>query len=187
MISIRKARPSDASAIAAVHVATWRSTYAGVLPDAYLADMSVPRIAAGYQHGLYERRDGEAVFVAVARPESGQGPSRIVGFASGGRSRRGGVAEGEISTLYVLDDWQEHGLGRRLMRATAAHLLAIGCGSVMLWVLSQNPSRWFYQRLGGKAVAVGTIRVGGRLVEQTGMLWDPIDRLLAATARADGA
>lgn len=187
MISIRKARPSDASAIAAVHVATWRSTYAGILPDTYLAEMSVPRIAAGYQRGLFERRDGEAVFVAVARPDAGEGPARIVGFASGGRCRHRGMAEGEISTLYVLDDWQEHGLGRRLMRAAAAHLVAIGCGSVMLWVLSRNPSRWFYQRLGGRAVAVETIRVGGHMVEQTGMLWDPIDRLLAATARADGA
>lgn len=187
MISIRRARPADAAAIAAVHVAAWRSTYPGILPDQYLANLSIPRIAANYQRGLFERRDGEAMFVAVARPQAeGERPT-IVGFASGGRCRRPGMAQGEIETLYVLDDWREMGLGRRLMRATAAHLSAIGCGSAMLWVLSENPARWFYGRLGARTLAIETIHVGGRPVQQTAMLWNPIDLLLSATARADGA
>ena len=33
MICVRRARPGDAAAIGAVHVATWRNVYAGVLPD----------------------------------------------------------------------------------------------------------------------------------------------------------
>ena len=40
MISIRRPRPSDAQAIGAIHAAVWRSTYAGILPDAYLAGLS---------------------------------------------------------------------------------------------------------------------------------------------------
>ena len=32
MISVRRARPSDAISIGAVHVAAWRSTYPGILP-----------------------------------------------------------------------------------------------------------------------------------------------------------
>ena len=63
------------------------------------------------------------------------------------------LAEGEVETLYVLDDWRERGVGRRLMRAAAAHLVDIGCQSAFLWVLRDNPSRWFYQRLGGRPVA----------------------------------
>jgi hypothetical protein len=34
---IRPARPADAPALAAVHVATWRDAYAGLLPDEFLA------------------------------------------------------------------------------------------------------------------------------------------------------
>ncbi len=37
MISLRKARVADAIAIGAVHVAAWRSSYPGILPDTYLA------------------------------------------------------------------------------------------------------------------------------------------------------
>ena len=190
MIAIRRARPADAAAIGAVHVATWRSAYAGVLPDTYLAKLSVVRHAAGYEQAIADRRDGHAVFVAVASgPDAPPGHERreggvVIGFASGGRSRRPGLAEGEIETLYVLDDYRDHGVGRRLMRAVAAHLAAIGCRSAMLWVLEANPTRWFYQRLGGRPVARESIRFAGIELDQMAFAWDPIDILLAATAPA---
>jgi hypothetical protein len=54
----------------------------------------------------------------------------------------------------------------------------------MLWVLAENPTRWFYRHLGGKEAAREEIRVGGRAVAQSAFLWDPIESLLAATAPA---
>jgi ribosomal protein S18 acetylase RimI-like enzyme len=189
VITIRRARVSDAGAIGAVHVAAWRSAYPGILDDDYLAGLSEERHAGFYARAILDRRDGHAVFVAMAagadQPGDSLGPEpAVVGFASGGRARRHGLADGEIETLYVLDDFRDRGVGRRLMRAMAAHLAAIGCRSAMLWVLRENPSRWFYQRLGGRAAAQDVIRVAGRPVEQTALVWDPIDGLLAATAPA---
>jgi ribosomal protein S18 acetylase RimI-like enzyme len=198
MIAIRRARPADAFAIAAVHVAAWRSTYPGILPDTYLAKLSVSRQAAYYDSAI---RGTTGVFVATASGVdlppaappastrelvSGNGP-RIIGFGTAGRARPTGeiggrrLGEGEIETLYVLDDWRERGLGRRLMRASAAYLAENGCRSVFLWVLRDNPSRWFYQRLGGKPAAEAAIQFAGREVVQTAFVWDPIERLLAAS------
>ena len=168
MIAIRRARPSDAAAIGAVHVATWRSAYAGVLPEEYLAGLSAMRHAGGYQQAIADRRDGHAIFVAVAS----------------GTDAPPGLGEGEVETLYVLDDYRERGIGRRLMRAMAAHLAAVGCRSVMLWVLEANPTRWFYLRLGGRPVAREAIRFAGLALDQLAFAWDPIDTLLAATAPA---
>ncbi|NKE47988.1 GNAT family N-acetyltransferase [Roseomonas frigidaquae] len=183
MISIRRARPGDAAAIAAVHVAAWRSAYAGILRDGYLAELSEPRLAGFYHRAILDRREGHAVFVATAAPEAAEaGTPQVVGFASGGRARRRGLAEGEVETLYVLDDYRERGCGRRLMRAMAAHLRAIGCNSAMAWVLEENPSRFFYRHLGGRIAMREAIRVAGQGVEQIALLWDPIDTLLAATA-----
>ena len=91
----------------------------------------------------------------------------------------GGLGEGEVQTLYVLDDWREHGLGRRLLAAGAAHLKAAGCRSAFLWVLRDNPSRWFYQRLGGRPAAESDTRVAGVAIPQVAFVWDPIDPLLA--------
>lgn len=184
MISIRRARPADAQAIGEIHAAVWRSTYAGILPDAYLARLSAQRLAGFYQRAVLDRREGHAVFVAVAGGAEAAGEATVVGFASGGRSRRPGMAEGEVETLYLLEDWRERGAGRRLMRAMGAHLRAVGCRSAMLWVLVDNPTRWFYRHLGGREVAREEIRVGGKTVEQAAFIWDPIEALLAATAPA---
>jgi ribosomal protein S18 acetylase RimI-like enzyme len=188
MIAIRRARPADAAAIGAVHVATWRSAYAGVLPDEYLSGLSALRHASGYQQAIADRRDGHALFVAVASgPDAppghdGREGGMVVGFVSGGRARRPGFGDGEVETLYVLDDFRDCGVGRRLMRAMAAHLAAVGCRSVMLWVLEANPTRWFYQRLGGRPVARESIAFAGQSLDQLAFAWDPIDTLLAATA-----
>ena len=177
MIGIRRARPTDATAIAAVHVAAWQSAYPGIQPDAYLSRLSTIRQAAHYDHAI---REEGGVFVAAAWGADVPigGAPRVVGFTTAGPARFSGIAEGEIETLYVLDDWRDRGLGRRLMRAAASYLQGRGCRSAFLWVLRDNPSRWFYARLGGRAVAESFVNVAGRPVAQTAFLWDPIERLL---------
>ena len=188
MIAIRRARPSDADAIGLVHVAAWRSAYPGILPDAFLARLSPSRQSAHYQGAI---RAGIGVYVATASGLDlgpAGGPSRIVGFVTGGLARASGaglhLGEGEVETLYVHDDWRDRGLGRRLMRAAAAHLAGIGCRSAFVWVLRDNPNRWFYERLGGKVVAESIIHVGGASVVQTAYVWAPIEKLAQATSSA---
>ena len=193
MIAVRRARPSDAAAIGAVHVAAWRSAYPGILPDDYLAQMSAPRQAAHYDRAIRagQRAEAATVCVHVATISGADlgprgGPARIVGFVTAAPGRMSGrgqaFGDGEIETLYVLDDWRERGLGRRLIRAAALQLREQGCRSVFLWVLRENPSRWFYARLGGRAAAEGVVQVGGASVVQTAYVWDPIDRLALATS-----
>ena len=189
MISIRRARPADAAAIGLVHVTAWRSAYPGILPDAYLARLSPVRHAAQYEASI---RAGLGVHVAVASgpdlPPGQDAPrgSLVVGFVTVGPARRrAGVvapAEGEIETLYVLDDWRDRGVGRRLMRAAATRLAADGCASAFVWVLRDNPNRWFYAHLGGRSAAESTIQVGGEPVVQTAYVWSPIDKLTQATS-----
>lgn len=177
MITIRRARTADAAGIGAVHVASWRSTYAGVLPETVLTGLSMP-----HQAGYYDRviRAGLVVLVAVASgPDAGEdgAPPRVIGFITA-RRRRGGLADGEIETLYMLDDYRERGIGRQLLRAAAGHLAEKGCASAFVWVLADNPSRWFYARMGGRHVADGTVAVGGVQVPQVAYLWEEIRALV---------
>ena len=177
MISIRRARLSDSNGIAAVHVATWRSAYANVLPDDYLANLSISRLSAYYEHGI---RIGVSLHVAACYGE--RGAPMILGYSSAVRCRDKRLGEGELETLYVLDDFQERGLGGQLLRTSAKHLAHIGCRSVFAWVLSENPSRYFYQHLGGKQIASGTAWVGGENIPQIAFAWDPIETLLDVNA-----
>ena len=81
----------------------------------------------------------------------------------------------------MLDDWREQGVGRRLMRASATHLIEMGCKSAFLWVLRDNPSRWFYLRLRGRQVAEASIQVAGKSIPQTAFVWDPIEKIFEAS------
>jgi ribosomal protein S18 acetylase RimI-like enzyme len=174
VIVVRRARIADAAAIGAVHVAAWRSTYPGILPDTYLARMSATRKAREYESAI-----AGGASVIVAAPETGA--PRIVGFTTAGPARVRGIGDGEIDTLYVLDDWRDQGIGRRLLRAAAKDLAGRGCTSAFLWVLRDNPSRFFYQHLGGQPAMQGESHVAGVAVPQVAYCWDPIDRLLAAS------
>ena len=51
-------------------------------------------------------------------------------------------------------------------------------------MLRDNPSRYFYARLGGVLAAEERISFAGALIMQYAYRWDPIARLLEATAPA---
>lgn len=177
MIALRRARLADAPGIAAVHVATWRSAYANILPEDYLANLSVSRMARQYEHLI---RLGFGVHVAASY--SVPGAPAVLGFSTSSRSRESQLGEGEVEMLYVLDDYRDQGLGGQLLRASAKHLAKLGCRSAYAWVLRDNPSRYFYQRLGGKCIAAGMTQVGGEDIPQTAYAWDPLTSLLDVTA-----
>ncbi len=184
MIVVRRARMSDAPGIAVVHVSVWRTTYPAILPHDFLNRLSMNRHAMQYQETI--RAGGTAVFVAVASGSDVRPGVRpqVVGFTTASRHRHQGpnrLADGEIETLYVMDDYRERGVGRALIRAAAGALAETGCRSACVWVLRENPHRWFYSRLGGRPVAESVTRVGGEAIPQTAFLWDPIALLLQAS------
>jgi ribosomal protein S18 acetylase RimI-like enzyme len=177
-LNVRRAATGDAAAIGAVHVTAWRSAYPGILPADYLAGLSYARQALHYDRAI---RAGAGVFVATFGT-----PARVVGFCSADRSRRPALAEGEIETLYMLDDFREQGAGRRLMARAAAHMAGLGLGSAFVQVLSENPARWFYQRLGGRLALEETIRFASVDLRQSVYCWDRLDALLHSGPAPDG-
>ena len=67
---IREATPEDARAIATVHVASWRTTYRGLLRDAYLDSLDLEALSAA----CAERNRWTFMFViAPLRIEGGTG------------------------------------------------------------------------------------------------------------------
>jgi GNAT superfamily N-acetyltransferase len=177
VISIRRARTLDAPGIAVVHAATWRNAYAGVLPDKFLAQLSVAHLSSQYDRMIHM---GLGVHIAVITKPF-MNPA-IVGFTTARRCRNTALGEGEVETLYVLDDWQDQGLGRQLLRASAKYLAGLGCRSIYAWVLRDNPAGFFYQRLGGKRIANSVAYVGGSAIPQVAYAWDPIETLLDVDA-----
>jgi ribosomal protein S18 acetylase RimI-like enzyme len=161
--SIRRAIREDAAAIAHVQVASWRSTYAGLVPESYLAALD-PEERARQWDLLIEA--GKDVFF-VAEDESG-----VFGFISGGPIRETvGDFDAELHTIYLLRDRQGSGIGRSLVETLVRDLLAAGFRSMVVWVLPQNPAVRFYERLGAIEIARKKVDIGGALLEDRVMGW----------------
>ena len=176
-ITIRPARPGDARSIARLDVETWRATYAGMLTTSYLVGLSEPRREAGWRSVIL--REPRDVRVAVA--DNGI----VLGFGSCGPNRGDRFFAGEVFTLYVGPDWQNLGIGRRLLIALFRRLVSVGRPSAIVWVLRDNPSRFFYERLGGRQVSHKSLPVGGAMIEAVAYGWRDLPRFLAAMSTED--
>jgi GNAT superfamily N-acetyltransferase len=169
MFSIREATVQDAAAIARVHVESWRTTYAGIVPDAYLAGLD-----EGLRARLWsEFLSGEAI-VMVAEDRSG-----IMGFAHAGQNREPiETCDGELYSIYLLRESQRRGVGVALLRSVAEKLLGQGFRSMAVWVLERNPSRSFYEKTGAKLAASKVIEIGGVRLMEVAYFWRELEVLV---------
>jgi ribosomal protein S18 acetylase RimI-like enzyme len=146
VISIRKPRENDAYGIARVEIEVWRDTYPTLLPAEYLVDrLDIARVAA-----LWARRLQDASFKHYCRVAMDDRDG-LIGFITFGTPRDPDLSYyGEIYEVYVQSDFQNQGLGKRLCCAAARGLRQKGAQSLTVEVLEGNPSRFFYEALGGK-------------------------------------
>jgi len=167
---IRPAKLEDAPAIARVHVASWQSTYQGMLPEEFLESLSETGYADRWKRVIGE--GSSRVYVAEHEGE-------VVGFASGGRERAGETGyTGELYAIYVIDAAQRRGFGRELVRSTVAGLRELGLDDMIIWVLRDNqPARSFYERLGGAYVRAQPITIGSVTLEEVSYGWRRLDDL----------
>ncbi|HKA48489.1 MAG TPA: GNAT family N-acetyltransferase [Candidatus Dormibacteraeota bacterium] len=178
---LRVATPADAPAIARVHVASWRTTYPGMLPDSYLAAMDVRDYTGRWARALSSPVSPGTVTVVE---EGGE----IVGFASCGRQRDGHQPyEGELYAIYLLQEVQGRGHGRALVEGSAAALAGQRITSMVVWVLRDNAhARGFYERLGGAYLRKRELDFGfGVTAMEVSYLWaDTLATLLKRPAPA---
>lgn len=169
-ITIREARLEDAEDIAQVYIEGWRTTYPGIVSDDYLAHMSLEAHTKRWQD-ILGSDDG---FVYVAADETG----KIAGFIWGGdvRDKSDPAFTGELHAIYVLKSYQGQDIGRRLVRTMAKQLLEVGIQSMIVWVLADNPSRRFYEKLGARLFKSAPYQVPGTdlFLDDTGYGWTDI-------------
>lgn len=170
---IRAALPADAGAIARVQVASWGTTYRGIVADPYIDALSVAERERRWRTMLTDPLG--RCFAYVAADDDGE----IVGFGSGGpqRSTLSGY-EGELQAIYLLQRAQRQGVGRALTRAIAQRLLDDGMSSMVVWVLADNPSRAFYEALGGMLVEEQSVVVGEQTLQGVAYGWRDLAALL---------
>ena len=173
MVTIREARIEDAAGIAKVHVEAWRTTYVGIVPDSYLANLSYARREAFWHNILSD--DGRHGYPFVAVNDAGE----VIGFVSGGPQRNGDPAyQAELYSIYLLQEYQGQGIGRQLARTLVEVFLQAGIRSMLLWVFADNPACRFYEMLGGQYLRTEQADFGGVMVEEVSYGWLDITGIL---------
>ena len=172
-MGIRAARPEDAPSIARVHINSWRTTYAGVVPADHLSGLSYPK-GATYWEGILTKAPATTATFVAETPEAG-----VVGFVRGGPERDGHQGyPAEIYAIYLLEGFQRRGLGRLLIAALTRRFAEDGLGSMLVWVLEDHPAaRSFYVSLGGEELGRKTITIGGRDLTEVSYGWRDIESL----------
>ena len=164
---VRVANTGDAEGIARVQVQSWRSTYTGIVPSAYLKALDVMERTKGWMTVI---EGGQAAMLVA------ESAGEVFGFCCGGglRDVQPGAVEaydGELYAIYVLAARQGSGAGRRLTETLEGVLRRQGFGRVLTWVLKDNPAVGFYRRLGGVWVAEKTIEIGGEMLVEVAYGW----------------
>ena len=173
-IRIRKATAADSRGISIVHVDSWRSSYADVVPSEALSGLSYGDRQKMWDTVLNSQIEDKHCYVAETSDD------RIVGFACGGPAReRCGTYEGEIYSIYLFEEYQRGGLGRQLLLSAAGRMKDDGIESMLLWVFEKNHgARRFYESLGGETVGRKKIRIGAADLVELAYGWKDIRTLV---------
>jgi L-amino acid N-acyltransferase YncA len=174
-LTIRKAKIEDAGSIAHVQVESWKTTYVGIVPDVFLASLNQEDRMRSWREQIL----ADNISIFVAEDETG-----IFGFVAGGEIREKLDYDAELYAIYLLRERQREGVGRTLGLALASALQSKGFMSMIVWVLEQNPSVSFYERLGAVQVARKIINIGGADLEELASGWPSLDRLITAGDQA---
>ncbi|GAB2694391.1 ribosomal protein S18 acetylase RimI-like enzyme [Microbacterium marinum] len=136
-LTIRTPSSADATALADLHVQTWRETYTHLLPEGYFDEAFIrgrhemwARLTGDAREDLTVRLaevDGVLVGLAMSGPPQGDDPPR----------------DRQLYFIYVAASAHGTGAGQALLEAV------LGDAPALLWVAKQNPRAIaFYRRNG---------------------------------------
>jgi GNAT superfamily N-acetyltransferase len=160
----------DIHGISEAYAEVWKSTYAGIAPEMFVKGMTVQAAKQIFHESLQPNQ--YSYFLHVAETDDG----KIVGFADGGKERshpEKGI--GELYAIYLLKEFQNQGLGRKLLKAATKSLIQSGINSMVVWVLQNSPNKRFYESTGGKLqTGVKTLDVAGHPIVLISYFWEKL-------------
>jgi ribosomal protein S18 acetylase RimI-like enzyme len=157
---IRDVKLTDVPAMARVHVDSWRTHYRGIMDQAFLDNLDVHARAERWSKALSDANNPNVTLV-------GEIQNKVVGFISVGPSRKDFYSGwGELLALYLDTGEQKKGLGRMLFSAGETRLKQMSFSKFYLWVLKDNPTRGFYERVGGKLGRTDSIVIGDQKLDE---------------------
>ncbi|WP_413377524.1 N-acetyltransferase family protein [Alkalihalobacillus sp. 1P02AB] len=170
--TIREATLEDVNEIAKVHVSSWHSTYTGMTDEQFANILTYESSHTRFVEKLEE----DNVFIYVAE-HSKHG---IVGFVTTGPQRYEVEGyPGEVYAIYLLEEFQGTGVGKKLFIRAVQQLEVLGFPSFTVLLMKENtPAKRFYDHLGGKEIKQSTFEINEVVYEDIFYGWDNIHSFL---------
>lgn len=160
---------ADKECIAKVHVASWRTTYKGIIPDTFLANLSYEQFTAIWDENL-KREDN---FIIVVENDEGE----IVGFADSYKKESNKEENAiDLTSIYLLETYQGRGLGKLLLKKLFTHYKDQGYTKVFVEVLEDNKTCYFYEYYGAEFVKTVQIKIGGKVLNESIYVWQSVEQ-----------
>jgi ribosomal protein S18 acetylase RimI-like enzyme len=142
---VRAARASDAAGLARVQVASWQESFAGLVPEAVIAELASDEAVGQFTERWLAAVSSpptskHRVHVAIAKP----GEPEILGFAASGPATDEDLwpgTDGELYELHVLPSAAAEGHDGRLLNAVADTFAEDGFSTGFTWALAGDANR----------------------------------------------
>jgi hypothetical protein len=142
---VRAARAADAEGLALVQVASWRASFAGLVPDAVISELAsepaVDQFTERWRDAISAPPTSKhRVHVAVEKP----GDPEILGFVASGPATDEDLwpgTDGELYELHVTPVVAADGHDQRLLNAVADTFAEDGFSTAYTWVLAGDEAR----------------------------------------------
>jgi ribosomal protein S18 acetylase RimI-like enzyme len=143
-IAIRAAVPSDVDEIASLHLASWLAAYRGIVPDEFLAAITLESRVIRWRKALSSSESPLTETILAVDGSTIQGVSSF-----GPRRHPASTGVGEVYALHVAPASRRRGIGRLLLDDSIRRLAIRGFSGAVLWVLRDNvDARHFYEAQG---------------------------------------
>ncbi|WP_408006194.1 GNAT family N-acetyltransferase [Pseudalkalibacillus sp. A8] len=160
---IQKAEEKDIRQIAEVHVASWKTTYRGIVSDEFLDLLDTEQKVGQWTRNLAQP---DPILLVAVEGE------RVVGFVSAGKSRNEDLPfDAEVYAIYILEEYQRKGIERELIVHAVEEFKVRKWDSMLIWVLEKNDSKHFYEKMGGKEAGRAQLEIEGQLHEEIAYGW----------------
>ncbi len=120
-----------------IYAKSWKEAYKGIVPQAYLDELSLERwtpiLASSVYQGYVLEENGEYIATSSISPARDE---EMQGF-------------GEVMSIYVLPKYYNKGYGQKLFSFVLLKLKEMGFSNIYLWVLEDNKNAInFYKKNG---------------------------------------
>lgn len=174
MIKIRYAEFKDIEQIVDVNLKTWRTTYTGIVNEDFLLKLEMGRddkVKRSKDNFGKREIEGRKIYDCVATDGE-----NVVGMLTYGKCRdedKLGLSNcGEVYAIYILKEYQQKGIGKKLINFAIEDLANENYDKFIIWALKENPSVEFYKKIGGQIQFQKEIKIDEQVLEEVGFIFD---------------